>query len=658
MAAVSLTLDQQKAIALANARARAAQATPQQQTPAAAPQPTPAPTPAPAAPAAAPAAPAPAPAAPAAATPSPTAPPQPNGNPPDWVGDLAAGLNSLGDTASFGVAPALQRSILNFFNPGSGDALQQKINAVNEQHPLGAAIGTAASIPVDMALAAPVAAVAPEVGVVNALVRGGGTAGNIGRLAVTGATTGAINAATHGGDAATGAVVGGVLGPVAGVAAKPLAALADRVITPAATRAWRYLANKLGENPDQLIGHVQDFIQRTGQQPSLQQIVSDHDAGAIAQFGNRNPAAGEVLRRGAQESDTALPTQAQGVISDAQSTLPQPPALIRGVNPATAGHADILNARDVATDNGMNAIRTTPVAVPEELRDELLQSPALGGRAWRGMRERIADDAATLDDFDKVRRRLDKTANGAVFNPDMADLSDELDAHLRDQVPAYGRLMDQYSEASRYADSFAHGASGADVANASDAGLRAALRTPEGQNGFNAGALSRLNAQAGGSPAAAAGAMGDLARPGTAQTAFQGTVSGPAGQRAAEAAGALRQAGERARQTAPGALKPQPDTSAAAANVISGLAESPIAPISAARNLSRGFYQIFSGIPLSKSSQRAVAEGLVTRDPVARTRAIRMLRTAGVSDARIKLIQNAAAAQAARTGTNYQGAGP
>lgn len=630
----ALTIQQQQALALASARQRAAQAQTQQPAVAAPPAPVAAPAPAP------------------QPTPAPAAPSQP----PDWLGDIAAGLNALGDTASLGLAPAAMHAAQNFLSPGSGDENAAQIAQVNQQHPLGAAIGTVASIPVDMALAAPLAAVAPEAGVVNALVRGGGTAGNLGRMAFAGANEGAFNAATHGGDPVSGAAVGAALGPVAGLAAKPLTVALEKVITPAATRAWRYLANKLGENPDQLVGHVQQFVQQTGQQPSLQQIVSDHDAGVIAKFGQDNPAAGEILRQGAQASDNALPAQAQSVIADAQQGLPAAPSLVRGVNPATATHADILNARDQATDNAMNAIRPTPITLPQDLQDEIARSGIISSRQWRPMLRRMANDELTLDDADKIRQRLNKANSGGVFNPDLADTAEALDNEVRTQVPAYGNLMDQYAGASRYADSFAHGASGAERGAASDAGLRASLRTPEGDAGFRAGALSRANAQAGGSPSAAAGAMGDISRPGTAQAAFQSNVSAPAAARAQTAASALRTAGERARTTAPGSLRPQPDTSAAAANVVSGLAEAPIAPISAARNISRGLYQALSGTRLSQADQRAVAQGLVATDPAARTRAIRMLRIAGISDARIKLVQGLAAESAARGATNFQGA--
>lgn len=573
-------------------------------------------------------------------------------------GDAISFLNNLGDQASFGLAPAAQRAIYNFFSPGSGDQLQAKIDSVNQQHPAGAAAGTVASIPVDMALAAPLAEVAPAMPAVNAFLRGGGVVGNIARVATTGAVTGAVNAATHGGDPLSGAAVGAVLGPVGAAAAKPVSLIAEKLITPAATKAWRYLAGKLGENPDDMIRHIQQYMADTaGKQPSLQQIMSDHDSGVIAKFGSDFPHAGEVLRSGAQASDQALPAAAQDVINNARQTLPAPPTLLRGTNPATASHADLLNGRDTATDTAMAPLRTQSVQLDDELKGTINRSGVISGRQWRPLQRRMMDDTLTLDDADKIRRKAAKVNSGsAVFNPDIHELSNDLDSTIREQVPAYGDLMDKYAEASRYADSFAHGASGAERGAAADAGLRASLATAEGENGYKAGALSRTAAQAGGSPAAAAGVLGDISRPGTAQMAFQSTAGAAAGP-AADAAAALRTAGERARATAPGALHPQPDSSAGAANIATGLGSLVMgAPISAGRNTGRGVFQMVTSFAhnISTGQQREIANALVSTVPAVRDAAIEHLRRAGVSDARLKLISGLVSANAARNATNYQ----
>lgn len=568
------------------------------------------------------------------------------------MGDLVSALNSLGDTASFGLAPAAMRGVQNFLQPGSGDETAAKIAAVNQAHPAGVVAGTLASIPVDMALTAPIAAVAPAIPAVNALVRGGGVAADLGRMAATGSVIGGLNAATHGGDALTGVGEGAVLGPVAGVLAKPIAAAAERLITPAATKAWRYLAGKLGENPDQLVGHITQYVTSTGRQPSLQQIVSDHDAGVIAQFGSNYPQAGQVLRAGAQASETALPTAARDAVDTARAGLPAAPQLIGNVDPATASHADILNARGQNMTNAMAPIRSNPVLITDpDLIDDV--QGQLSGRQLRGVKERLSTNTLTLDDADTIRQKL--AAKVEKPGDDVDQIRQDFMAEITGQHPAYADLIDQYSHASRYADSFAHGASGAERGAASDAGLRASLASAEGEAGYRAGALSRTSRQAGGSPSAASGVLGDISRPGTAQDAFR-SVAGNAATAAEDAAAALRQGQQTARATAPGALRPQPEGSSAATNVGMGLAEAPIAPISAVRNVSRGLLQAVGAAPrINPAMQRSIAQAMVSDNPAIRDHAVQLLRDAGVSDARLKLIQNLAAANAASRATNYGG---
>lgn len=633
-----MTTDQQKALALAAARQRAAQAQQQPTAPG---------------PAAAPAV--------TSAAQSPAAAPQPapqgNGDAgiPGILGDVVSGMNALSDTATFGAAPAIMHAVVNALSPGAGDDMAAKQQAVNDAHPAGVVAGTLASIPVDMmataGVAGPLAAAADAAPIARTLLKGGGLVGNVLRTAGAGSVMGGVNAATHGDDVATGAGLGAALGPAGAAVGHVIGLGVEKLLAPAATKAWRYLAGKLGENPDQLIGHVTQYVGQTGKQPSLQQIMSDHDSGVIAQFGTNYPAAGEVLRAGAQASDAALPAAAQDVITGAQRTLPAAPALISHINPATATKQALLDARDAGTTTAMDAIRTTPVPLDAALRKDVLH--VLGNnRSTAALRTRIASGTTTLDDADRIRRRLDILGNGAVPNPDIQDIAAEVETLARKTVPAYDTVLGQHLEASNYADAFEHGATGAAPGAATDAKLRAALRTTAGQNGFNAGSLSNTAAKAGGTPAEASGVLADISRPGTAQNAFN-AAAGPAAAPAAEAAAALRTAGERARTSAPGALRPQPETSSGAANLLTGIAEAPAAPISAVRNVTRGMYQLMTGTKISTVEQRVIAQHLTSTTPAVRDAAVARLRAAGLSAARLKIIQGLAASRAAQVGTSY-----
>lgn len=599
------------------------------------------------------AAPGPAAAAPGGAPPAAPTPEVNDAGIPGIMGDVVSGLNALGDTASFGLAPAAMRGIQNLISPGSGDETAAKVAAVNEAHPAGVVAGTLAAIPVDMALAAPLAAAAPAVPALNAALKGGGLVGTAARLATVGSATGALTAATHGGDVGTGAVVGGVLGPVAGAVAYPFAKAAERLITPAATNAWRYLAKKLDVAPDELVAHITQYVRQTGQQPSLAQIVSDRGAGVIGKFGADFTEAGQVLRSAAQAADQALPAQAQGVIKDAAKYLPAAPRSIAHLNPATTSQAEILNATTAATTAAMNPIRDTVVHFAPDLATDI--GRALGtGRAVRALRTRLMDGQATVGDADLIRRRLDKLAGGAIPNPDIQDIADEVEQVVGKQVTEYARIMGEHANAKRYAAGFGHGASGAERGAATDPGLRAALATDPGESGFRAGSLSRTAAAAGGTPSQAAGVLGDIARPGTAQTAFNSTVTPPAARQAQEAATALRTAGERSRATAPGSLQPQPDSSAAAANIAASASLAGVAPISAAKSLTRGLIQAMQGIPhLTPAVQREIATALSSTNAAIRDAAIMQLRRAGVSAGRIRIIQGLAAAHGAKSTTSY-----
>lgn len=498
------------------------------------------------------------------------------------IGNTAAFLNNMADTASFGLAPAIQRTVLNAFNPGSGDALQRDIDYTNQQNPAGSVAGFAAGIPLGAVATGPAAAVVGNTSRIgNAFIQGGGRFGNFARSAGIGGASGAVEAATHGEDPLAGGIVGTLAGPVADVVAKPVIETAKRVlpqINSEARRAWRYVADKLGASPDELERRVQAYmVQNNGRQPSLQQIVSDHDAGVLAEVGTIMPHAGQELRRGAREAAADVPVPGAG------RPLPNAPTLLQAVTPENVSLTTLLDARDAATDTAVDAIRNNPATLPSALVDDIIRVTGMqNSRKWGPVAERLSDGTATIDDIDKVRKRLSKM-NSTEFSADVDDVLTD----LRAAAPAeYTQIMDDYAAASRYIDAFRLGRGGTARGSVTDAGERASLRSAEGNAGYTLGE-------------------------------------------------SMREGADRARSAAPSSLRPATEPGmtqlgTAAADVAIG------APISGARQAMQGFERILKGLNISPAAQRQIGTLLASKTPRDVETALRQLRAAGADEQTIR----------------------
>ena len=518
------------------------------------------------------------------------------------LGNTAAFLNNLGDTASFGIAPAIQRTVMNAFNPGSGDQLQADIDFTNEQNPVGSTAGFIAGIPVGAMAMGPAAAVIGNTSRIgNAFVQGGGKIGNALRLSGVGATTGAVEAATHGEDIGTGAAIGGVLGPAAGLVAKPVIEAAKRLAPgaqSASRRAWDYLARKLGEDPATLARHVDDYrAANGGRDPSVAQIVSDHDAGVIAQLGSMLPHTGERLRAGARAAETGA------AVTGTAATLPNAPTFLAAVQPENVTMTTLLNARDEAMDTAMKPLRATPISIPTPLLDDINRAGVISTRKFAELQARVSQGTATLGDFDIVRRRLNKLNATGERSPDIEDVLTDLNTEISKQVPQYTAMLDDYAKASRYIDAFKLGRAGTPRGSITDAGERATMRSAEGAEGY---------------------AMGER----------------------------LRTGAERARSSAPGSLRPAddaaggPQLATAVTDVVIG------APISGARQAMQGLSRTLNGLNLSPAAQQEIGDLLTSTNPASVRRALANLRRAGADERAVRLAQIVASAALAEKGTS------
>lgn len=584
----------------------------------------------------------------------PTPAPEPENPMAGVVGNTAAFLNNMADTASFGIAPAIQRTVKNFFNPGSGDEAQADIDYANQQNPAGSAAGFIAGIPLGAVATGPLAATIGNTSRIgNAFVQGGGKIGEGLRMAGIGGTTGAIEAGTHGEDVLTGAATGAVLGPIAGVVAKPVIEAAKRVLpglSRQSDRAWRYLAGKLGADPAQLQLRVEAYRLNTGREPSLQQIVSDHDAGVLAEAGSLLPHAGQELRAGAERAAADAVDAGAQITGRAQATLPNAPPMIAGVRPADATPAVLLNARDDAMDLAMEPLRATAVTIDDDLLDAINEAGVMSTRKFNALHERVNDGTATLGDFDIVRRRLSAMNARGEHSPDIEDVLDDLNDVIATQVPAYRPLLDDYAKASRYADAFRHGLSGAAADDATDAGLRRTLRSAEGTDGYAAGQLSRTQQAATASPSSAERTLRNISEPGAGRQNFTG-VAPAAAPRAQRAAAATVEGVERARAAAPGHLRPPADTSGgpqlatAVADVAIG------AGISGMRQAMQGASRALKGLNLPPAAQRQIGAALASNNPRDVEMVLAQLRRAGADEQTIRRARLIAAQAFAGKGT-------
>lgn len=557
------------------------------------------------------------------------------------LGNTASFLNNLGSSASFGVAPAIQRGIYNAVSPGSGEQLQQQIDATNNANPVGAAAGQVAAIPVDAMLTAPLGGIGAEGSVAANLLRGGGAVGNVARAAVAGGAGTAATELANGGspeDAATAGAIGAVAGPIIGkVVGGAVGAMA-----PAAKKAWAYVASKMGVPADDVVKLVQAHAAlNNGQLPSIQQVLDAHAAGAVKDFAEKNPQTAMLLQKGQAATEQELPAQATQIVQ--QAGIPKPtPKFLASVGRNDQSPQTLNDALDSTMDTEMGKLRDTPVTLSEDLRGDPDLNSALSGRYFRQIRKRLGNDELTVDDVSQIRKALNNVSQNG--SDPFAQVRDEMMGEVGDQVPQLGEANKEYGTAARYIEGFGHGYGGNPAATASDKGLRRALASPEGAQGHAAGIATNMQTQASAGPASAANALGKLASAGSPQTEFTNAVGQGRGGFATQRAQAALDRAQSARASTPNAIKPT-DDSANARNIIAGAGEASIGlHLSAAGRWARVASDFMRGTKFPPAVQRTIGQGLISHDPKVVGDTLETLRRAGVAAQDLKRLQNVASA--------------
>lgn len=533
---------------------------------------------------------------------------------------MSAGLNSLAGSG-----------------PTDPAAMGQRFQQIQSANPAAATAGTIAGT------VAP--ALIPGVGEAAEAIPAFGLAGgaaNVARAAIAGGTIAGADTLTRTGnlgDAATNAAIGAVAGPVVGKVVGAGLGAARAMSAPAA-KAWAYIAKKIAVDPADLQAFIAAHRMLTGQQPSIQQVLDANSAGAVKDFAQNNPQAAMILQQGQAASAAALPAQAAGAVERGGMQAPTP-TFISGIAADAQHPQGLLDTRDRSMDQAMGAMRNTGVSLPEDLRGDPDLQNALTGRNFRGVRERLDNDELTIGDVDQIRQQLNAVSQNHPAGPGspFAQLSNELVEEARQQVPQYAAALDEYGSASRYIQGFNHSYSGgAPAETATDAGVRRALATPEGAQGHAAGVVTNIRNRAGSSPSGAVSTLQDIATPGDTQRAFQGAATGNTGGATDRAQALLDQQQSVARST-PTSVSPPNGLNAAGNLAAAGVEGAAGLHLSAISRLSRSVTSFLKHSTFAPAVQRAIANGLTSRDPAVRDAMIERLRSANVAESDLKNLQ-------------------
>jgi hypothetical protein len=484
-------------------------------------------------------------------------------------GAAMAGLESFADAATLGLAPKAAARLAAYMggaplgavlNPWTADPRIAAANELAEErgeqlaraHPYASATGVLGG------LVGGAVGMAPAIEKAGLGAVAGQSVRNVAKAAGLGAGMSYAESALHGGDAAENALAaaaGGVAGPIAGKVAGTVVNRVGRV----STRAWRILASKMeGVTPADLKSWYEASLSR-GARPNIAAMLDAHSRGEIQGFASHNPA-----MRGA-------------LVDEARSAA------------ATKGTASEEMARSAAFRQGMESLdRSSPVSLPQDLRDDPAVLDALKGYQYRGLRTRLADDKLTLDDADTLRQRL--ASASAKPGDEFTQARDAVTQAAEVQNPGYAKLVSDYRTASDEIAGLSHGLGGGNAANM-PADLQRRIVAPTARRGLAEGQQRYQNARA---LAEVSGGVGKS----PSDRGFENMVAGM--------------------------------TETAAGSHVYGL-----------RNVARGIGGILKGEKLPRATQLQLAKALATTDPHEFHAAVERLAHAGMSLDKIRALQSA-----------------
>lgn len=394
--------------------------------------------------------------------------------------------------------------------------------------------------------------VAGTVGGVAGTVMGGGAAGAAlkgSRFARALAPVEGQKAANVAKSAATGFAIGGTnalaegqptpqalqTAAITAAAAPPVQKVLGYSITklqPAAARAMQTLASTIGETPRVLQKAYDTFTKLTGNVPSMAQLMELQSQGKLRDLAKANPTIAAAAIKAANFGNAPLHEQLQATQS---ATIPQ-------------SANGLTELRDTETDAAMSQPHPqTGVPLKDTLVNDphgILLSPHVelalrpnsqlntrlgqGGIMGSEMMDRLTNNQATIGDVDAVRKAL-RDVQSSLMNPsvgaqhakdpimarEFGDMANKVEGLGVRADKDYGHVLQNYRNASNYAEGFTHGLKGNSVLDVPDGDTRlaAAFKTAHGNAGYEHGnalytAQQALNGVAPGSVRTQEGGMG------------------------------------------------------------------------------------------------------------------------------------------------------
>lgn len=547
------------------------------------------------------------------------------------MGPTLAGIHSFTNTATAGLSDALQARVGALLEGDTPQAQQAKLDAQMARYrAAGGTVGTvldAAGTVGGLATGGGLLSAASKS--VPALARalpqiGEGALSSIGKLAGTGAAVGAAPALVRGddsGSALTGAAVGGLAGPVGAAAGQLLARGTQRVLdtaggTVGTSRAWRYLASKLGMTP-QDAALLARSAKEAGGNASLQSVLTTAQQDVIRRTAAVNPTMASIQSDALRAGEQALPGQVAGVVRDSVQRMPLP-AFLKGLDATALSPNAVAAQLKQSADKAFGALRNTPVKLPDELIGMPELYAAVPGARNRLLRERIANNKLTGGDVDMIRQALSRQAT--IPGSDAAQLRDALVQGAASLNPAYSKALGDFAQGAKFRDAFSFGWGGGmkgNVTDAQNASLFRTLQTPEGTAAYELGRAGNMQQTAAGSVSGARTVMEDVARTGPLTQATGAAFGSDADVFRTRITDMLRQDIANRRAT-PSSSRPAID-STATGHLIFGATE--IAggmPRGGAFRIAHGIVRSLGGAGFSKKAQQEIGKGLTAKDAATR----------------------------------------
>lgn len=342
------------------------------------------------------------------------------------------------------------------------------------------------------------------------------------RMAGQGGAAGAVAGGLEEGNAEgarEGALFGAAGGPIASGLFRLGSNVARRIgrIGRADETGFRALANRIDEDPAVLRQRFDDFVEVTGRQPSLAELVDEGTAAELGQVVRGRRPAERIARTAEEETALARPQTMAEQIGGGRVTSSAPRAELRRDVSVNAQMADIENNVVTLAGDDLDFLRQADVrnALPRNVRASIAEQLQDAG-----------DDPIvelSLRDIENLRFALRQRAGpGEAFR--FNQLADEARAIGEAEIPQYGRVLDEFGRRSDISRGIEAGRRVRTAANTERFLDETALASTAEQAGRRVGTRTALAEAAGESPQSAVRTAEQLAQdPGLARR-LEGTL--------------------------------------------------------------------------------------------------------------------------------------